>query len=174
MTVQRNLDWFVAVACTAAFGCGSSVPNVDDSTIGDVDKESIVETKDLEQTNQLWLLDWSSSDKVEWVNDIKQGIIVVKYNGKKVYPRRRCTVRQGRYEYLQTSKKEDSFEIADKKTLHAKVPLGVASLSGEIAAGNTLVLSTVVVGEWSSGRNQVNRGDLDLSIEECSDVTHYV
>jgi hypothetical protein len=95
--------------------------------------------------------------------------VVVSYSGCEMRILDGCRV-DGSYKFKRTSLAKDVIEIASEDDLYAKVPLGAASLEGELAASGRLAIRTTIAGQMK----------LDGGIPElpegggCKGATHVI
>src|SRR6185295_20327012 len=73
------------------------------------------------------------------------------------------------YQWMRTTPATDSLEINDTDELYAKLPLGAASLEGELKRSGKLTVKTVVSGQLKLE----GAGAADVPAEgECAQATH--
>jgi len=90
--------------------------------------------------------EWPASEKANLEARLREGTVVVAYSG--------CTMRllpqcraSGRYLWRRTTTASDTVEIRDADELYAKLPLGAASLEGELQRSGRLAVQTTVAGQ---------------------------
>ncbi|MBI4699853.1 MAG: hypothetical protein HY744_01580 [Deltaproteobacteria bacterium] len=113
------------------------------------------------------IVEWPGTSKVDLEMASKRGVVVVSYAGcvLKILPGCRA---QGSYEYTAVTPARESVKIATENELYANLPLGVATLKGELAQGARLELAYVAVGQRSASKAPASLGG------ECAGATHYV
>ena len=72
-----------------------------------------------------------------------------------------------------TSGTTQGFDVSNEGELYAKLPLGAASLSGRVQAGETLHLRYFVSGVAQNTRDAIFAGDLRAN-DGCAGATHFV
>src|SRR5687768_13459353 len=116
--------------------------------------------------------EWPASEKanLEAAVQANNGAVVVAYSG--------CTMRllpecrlPGGYSWQRTTPASDVMEIADENDLYAKLPLGAASLSGELKRSGRLSIATHVTGHLRL--RQAGVSDV-ASAGPCAQATHIV
>jgi hypothetical protein len=90
--------------------------------------------------------EWPASEKSRLESLTMQGGVVVAYSGCELRILDRCSL-GGSYVYQRTTLSTDTIEIADEDELFAKLPLGAATLEGELARSGRLAIRTTVVGQ---------------------------
>jgi hypothetical protein len=112
--------------------------------------------------------EWPASEKANLEGLLREGTVVVSYSG--------CTMRLmpqchagGRYIWRRTTVSSDNIEIRDADELYAKLPLGAASLEGELQRTGRLAVQTTVSGQMQLGDFDPNRFPTDMA---CLGATH--
>jgi hypothetical protein len=114
--------------------------------------------------------EWSASEKANLEARLRSGGVVVEYTGRSMRLLPQCRV-SGSYVWRRTTTFTDLSEIRDFDELAAKLPLGAASLTGELARSGRLAVQTTVAGQYQLA---------DLKAEDvpdnatCSAATHVV
>ena len=90
--------------------------------------------------------EWPASEKANLENMSHAGAVAVAYSGCSMRLLPDCHVR-GAYRWMRTTPSTDSLEINDTDDLYAKLPLGAASLEGELKRTGKLTVKTVVAGQ---------------------------
>ncbi len=114
-----------------------------------------------------FVVEWPATSKTALDTTAQQGAVVVSYVGcnLKVLPRCRAP---GTYRLLVSSPARDSFELSSANDLYARLPLGAASLKGQLASGNSLRLSYISVGQKTLGAPP------PTMTGDCEGATHFV
>lgn len=126
-----------------------------------------------------FVVEWDATDLASFEAKAASDTVFVKYTGCKIEVLDRCSDkaypgRFGTYGPPQwTSGTVQGFDIETEGELYAKLPLGAASLSGKIAAGETLHLKYFVSGVALDSRDAITRADL-AAVPGCKEATHYV
>lgn len=114
--------------------------------------------------------EWPASEKANLEALLRRGGVAVSYLGCSMRVLPQCQL-QGRYVWQRTTPATDVLEINDEDELYAKLPLGAASLEGELKRSGKLSVQTVVSGqlrlEAGAIANVPNEG-------ECARATHIV
>jgi hypothetical protein len=90
--------------------------------------------------------EWPASEKANLEVLSHSGAVAVAYSGCSLRVLPQCRVR-GTYQWQRTTPSTDSLSINDSDDLYAKLPLGAASLEGELKRSGKLVVKTVVAGQ---------------------------
>src|SRR5690606_4944390 len=96
--------------------------------------------------------------------------VVVSYSGCELRILDGCRL-SGGYQWTRTTLSEDVVEIADEDELYAKVPLGAASLEGELESSGRLAIHITVAGQL----RLANDAERELpESKACRGATHLV
>src|SRR5882757_9755075 len=90
--------------------------------------------------------EWPASEKANLEVLSRNGAVAVAYSGCSLRVLPQCRVR-GTYQWQRTTPSTDSLSINDSDELFAKLPLGAASLEGELKRTGKLLVKTVVAGQ---------------------------
>jgi hypothetical protein len=121
------------------------------------------------QDNPL-VTEWPASEKANLEARLGEGSVVVAYAGCTLRMLPRCRVAGG-YHWKRTTIATDTIEIHNTDELYAKLPLGAASLEGELQRTGRLAVQTSVSGQFQlDGFDpaQIPKGS------ECEGATHVV
>ena len=90
--------------------------------------------------------EWPAPEKANLEARLREGTVVVAYAGctMRLLPLCRAT---GKYLWRRTTPASDRIEIRDADDLYAKLPLGAASLEGELKRSGRLAVQTTVAGQ---------------------------
>jgi hypothetical protein len=114
--------------------------------------------------------EWPASYKARLEALLHEGAVAVEYSGCDLRLIDRCKV-PGSYAWKKTTLSTDSTDIHDEDDLFAKLPLGAASLSGQLKTSGSLHVQTTVSGQMQL----VGKATDDLSTgAECARATHLV
>src|SRR5689334_21907299 len=138
---MRRLGMLVLLSsgCSAAGFAGSAVPDSPLSTgsrcqVGQAASSPIV-------------TEWSASEQANLEVQLRAGGgVAVEFTGCEMRVIPECRLR-GSYAWQRTSASTDSFDIENQDQLFAKMPLGAAALSGELARSGRLAVQTTVSGQ---------------------------
>ncbi|MCC6214387.1 MAG: hypothetical protein IT376_05935 [Polyangiaceae bacterium] len=126
-----------------------------------------------------FILEWDATDLSSFESLAARDVVVVKYEGCTLTVLEACrneSVSGSLGAYLPvewTSGSLEKLEIADEGELHAKLPLGAATLGGRVSAGERFRMEYYVAGTRTASRPAVYRGDLDR-VPGCAGATHFV
>jgi hypothetical protein len=176
---------FGVLSCTAG-GCGSG------SVRGTADVKVSGRAKMLDQTaiaqkcdeaakghERPFIVEWDATDLASFEAKASSDTVFVRYTGCKIEVVDRCSDKTipGRFGTYGppkwTSGTVQGFDIETEGELYAKLPLGAASLSGKIAAGESLHLKYFVSGVALDSRDALSRADL-AAVPGCKEATHFV
>jgi hypothetical protein len=90
--------------------------------------------------------EWPASEKSNLEVLSHSGAVAVAYSGCSLRVLPQCRVR-GNYAWQRTTPSTDALSINDADELYAKLPLGAASLEGELRRTGKLLVKTVVAGQ---------------------------
>jgi hypothetical protein len=121
------------------------------------------------QTSPL-VTEWPASEKANLESLLRQGSVAVSYSGCLMRVLPNCRVGGG-YVWQRTTPASDYVEINNEDDLYAKLPLGAASLEGELKRTGHLSVQTIVTGLL----RLANPEAVYVSNEgECAQATHVV
>lgn len=123
-----------------------------------------------QSTSSPLVTEWSASEKANLEALLGQGVVAVAYSGCAMRVLPRCRV-PGSYVWQRTTPASDFIEISDENELYAKLPLGAASLEGDLRRTGHLSVHTVVSGLL---RLDSPTGAELLEDESCAQATHVV
>ncbi len=114
--------------------------------------------------------EWPASYKARLEAVLHEGAVAVEYSGCDLRIVDRCRV-AGSYAWKKTTLSTDTTDIRDEDELYAKLPLGAATLSGQLKTSGTLHVQTTVSGQLQL----VGKAAEDATTgAECSRATHLV
>ncbi|HEY2732290.1 MAG TPA: hypothetical protein VGK52_20255 [Polyangia bacterium] len=114
--------------------------------------------------------EWPASEKSNLEVLSHTGGVAVAYSGCSLRVLPQCRVR-GSYQWQRTTPSVDSLSINDTDDLYAKLPLGAASLEGELKRTGKLFVKTVVAGQLRLEGAGVSDVPADGA---CAQATHLV
>jgi hypothetical protein len=126
-----------------------------------------------------FVVEWDATDLASFEARSQRDTIFVKYTGCKLEVLDACSDNAiggkfGTYAQPQwTSGTVQGFDVKDEGELYAKLPLGAVSLSGRVAAGETLHLKYFVAGVVTASRAAIYRSDI-AGVAGCKGATHFV
>jgi len=113
------------------------------------------------------IVEWPAMSRSDLDTSSRRGIVIVSYAGCVMKVLTNCTA-EGSYELTESTPVGDTLTIEDESKLYAELPLGVASLKGELAQGKKLELSYVAVGQRASAKPPAALSG------DCRGATHWV
>ncbi|HET8539225.1 MAG TPA: hypothetical protein VFL83_05080 [Anaeromyxobacter sp.] len=113
--------------------------------------------------------EWPAPEKANLEALLRHGGVAVEYTGCAMRVLPRCGI-AGRYAWQRTSPATDTFDIDGEDELWAKLPLGAASLEGELSRSGKLVVKTKVSGQLRLEA----AGPIVPADEACARATHVV
>lgn len=114
------------------------------------------------------IVEWPGTSKVELATSSQRGVVVVSYVGCVLKILSGCQAGGG-YAMTSVTPVKDRITVADENELYARLPLGVASLKGELKTAGRLDLEYVAVGQRIA-----LQAPSDVAGPECLGATHYV
>ena len=165
-TVLRSLILPIAVGtgCGTAAVAQSAMPN------GGHDATQLARCSVAASHEQPLVTEWPASYKARLEAMLQGGAVAVEYSGCDLRIVDRCRP-SGSYAWKKTTLSTDTTDIQDEDDLYAKLPLGAASLSGQLKTSGTLHVQTTVSGQLQL----VGKAAEDAtSGAECSRATHLV
>ena len=116
------------------------------------------------------MTEWPASEKANLEVLLRNGAVAVAYSGCSMRVLAECRVK-GEYHWQRTTPASDSLEINDSDELYAKLPLGAASLEGELKRSGKLAVQTMISGQLRLDTVAV----ADVPREgPCAQATHIV
>ena len=108
---------------------------------------------------------------VDPVVSARRGTVVVRADGCKLEVLKRCSVKNGKYDYLGLTPKTDKVVMRDSVELYANVPVYAAKPEGKLQTSGALEVAMVIVGQWDSAQQVPSAAELE---GECAGATHVV
>jgi hypothetical protein len=168
-TVASVVAW-AALVLLAGTGCGrgaaahAAMPN------GGHDTSHLAKCSVAASREQPLVTEWPAPYKARLEALLQGGAVAVEYSGCDLRIIDRCRL-SGSYAWKKTTLSTDTTDIQDEDDLYAKLPLGAASLSGQLRTSGTLHVQTTVSGQLQL----VGKAAEDAtSGAECSRATHLV
>jgi len=161
--------WLLAASCAAAgvAGCAQTSGDKARSVLPRVPAEQAKCRVAASQSSPL-VTEWPASEKANLEVLLRSGTVAVAYSGCSMRLLPECRVK-GEYHWQRTTPSTDSLEINDSDELFAKLPLGAASLEGELKRSGKLSVKTTV-----SGQLRLENASLTEVPREgvCAQATH--
>lgn len=160
----------VAVLTGTASACGVSLPTQSVLPNGGHDTADLARCSVAASHEQPLVTEWPASYKARLEAVLEGGAVAVEYSGCDLKIVDRCKL-SGSYAWRKTTLSTDTTDINDEDELYAKLPLGAASLSGQLKTSGALHVQTTV-----SGQLQLvgKAADDDTHGAECARATHLV
>ncbi|MBL8740324.1 MAG: hypothetical protein JNK04_04490, partial [Myxococcales bacterium] len=156
----------VLLALVTLTGCPSTQVIANTPTVEEADDQQATCKVARDPLNPL-VVEWPGTAKVDLETASRRGLVAVSYSGCTMKILSSCELK-GDYDFEETTPARDRLEISDNNELYAKLPLGAASLKGELSAGASLELDYVAVGQRVAGAAPKARSG------DCQGATHYV
>lgn len=121
--------------------------------------------------DQPLVTEWPAAEKSHLETQIRTGGgVVVSFTGCTMTVLTQCRTSDAYY-WVRTTPSSDSIEIRNEDELYAKLPLGAASLSGELKGSGSLTILTTITGQFRLG---LAPGDAPMIQGDCDGATHVV
>lgn len=120
--------------------------------------------------DQPLVTEWPASEKANLESQVRQGGVVVSFSGCSMTVLTQCHTREPYY-WVRTTPSSDWFEIKNEDDLYAKLPLGAASLKGELKGSGNLTMQTTITGQL---RLSIEPGVVPVLEGACDGATHIV
>ncbi len=116
------------------------------------------------------VVEWSSSDRARFEGLARSGVIVARYTGCELEVLTQCRA-PGDYRYDALTPKQEVETIQTADELYTKIPIGAASLAGELTASGSISVDMTVVGRFSARQLEIREDQL---VGRCLGATHIV
>ena len=121
--------------------------------------------------DQPLVTEWPASEKANLETQIRMGSgVVVSFTGCTMTVLTQCRTRDP-YHWVRTTPSSDWIEIRNQDELYAKLPLGAASLAGELQGSGSLTMQTTIAGQF---RLALAPGTMPMIEGDCQGATHVV
>jgi len=126
-----------------------------------------------------FIIEWDATDMSSFEALANDDVVIVRYEGCTLTVLDECvneSVRGDQGSYLPpqwTSGSLEAIDISNEGELHAKLPLGSATLGGRVSGGEKFHMEYYVAGTRNATRDAVYRADLE-SNPGCEGATHFV
>ena len=168
--MRRNVSGFVVVLGVACAACGNGVMAQAVMPNGGQDPTPLAKCSVAASHEQPLVTEWPASYKARLEALLREGAVAVEYSGCDLRIVDTCKV-PGTYAWKRTTLSTDTTDIKDEDDLYAKLPLGAASLSGQLKTSGSLSVQTTVAGQMQL----VGSAAADAtSGAECARATHLV
>lgn len=165
----RSLVLLIVAACGGSRG--GEVVRPADPKASEALGEAPVECKGDLGYGEPFVVDWSSTQRLDLEVAMKTGLVPVRYTCEELRVVKGCKIR-GDYAFAGVSRKEDLIRIENAADVRANFRVNVAKLEAAMTRGSTIDLALVLVGKQSSTASTVTRDVLEGST--CDEATHVV
>lgn len=157
---------------TVLVGCGSGAGAAAQAVTpnGGHDPTQLARCSVAASHEQPLVTEWPASYKARLEAMLQGGAVAVEYSGCDLKIVDRCRL-SGSYAWRKTTLSVDTTDIQDEDDLYAKLPLGAASLSGQLKTSGSLHVQTTVAGQLQLVGKAA---DDATSGAECARATHLV
>ncbi len=116
------------------------------------------------------IVEWPGTAKIDFDSASQRGVVFVSYVGcnLKVLSSCRATTADSIYEMTSVTPARDKLVMSDLSELYARLPLGAASLKGELGLGSSLELDYIAVGQ------RIAKETPKKFSGDCEGATHFV
>lgn len=166
-------QWLVGVValagCVAACGPGPGLLGAPELPDYDQVDPNAVRLNVSKKMTEPFVMDWQSGQRADLEIALSHGPAIVRFDQNGFELLSECRA-QGKYEYNGVSPKEDTKVFRSRAELHANLPVGAASLEGELKADGQVRVEIFVVGKHSLA-GDVRREQLEGN---CAGATHVI
>ncbi|MBK7192209.1 MAG: hypothetical protein IPH80_06960 [Myxococcales bacterium] len=121
--------------------------------------------------DQPLVTEWPAAEKANLETQIRLGSgVVVSFTGCTMTVLTQCRTKDPYY-WVRTTPSSDWIEIRNQDELYAKLPLGAASLAGELQGSGSLTMQTTIAGQFRLG---IAPGAMPTIEGDCQGATHVV
>ena len=178
--LQRG-TWLILLLLAPVASCAGS-------GVGDMVKPDLTQGTPLaaseackagQEDDRPFVINWDATDLALFESLAQRDVVLVKYQGCDLQVLDECQDegvpgKYGAYEPTRwTSGTVEGFDVRNEGELYAKLPLGAATLSSKVAAGQSLTLSYYVSGTRTATRRSLYAGDIGAN-PACAGATHFV
>src|SRR5688572_10074273 len=165
-------DWrvsqlgFLVLTTAICLGCPGKQVITETPTVAGADDQQATCKVAKDPLNPL-IVEWPGTSKVELDSVSKRGVVVVSYVGCTLKVLASCGA-GGDYAFTSVTPARDKLQMADQNELYARLPLGAASLKGELSMGSSLELDYIAVGQ------RITEKPPKSMTGDCEGATHYI
>ncbi|MBL9028541.1 MAG: hypothetical protein JNL21_40490 [Myxococcales bacterium] len=170
----RSWSWLVLFACLFLLGCPGKQVITETPTVEAAEEQQATCKVAKDPLNPL-IVEWPGTSKVDLDSASQRSVVVVSYAGCTLKVLTSCRARLKKehqegvpYDLTSVTPARDKLQIADQSELYARLPLGAASLKGELSLGSSLELDYIAVGQ------RVAKSAPEVLEGECEGATHFV
>ena len=170
MHSARTAFWLAVLLGALCAGCGNGAIAQSVMPNGGLDPTPLAKCAVAASHEQPLVTEWPASYKARLEALLHEGVVAVEYSGCDLRIVDTCRV-AGTYAWKRTTLSTDTTDIHDEDDLYAKLPLGAASLSGQLRTSGSLHVQTTVAGQMQLIGNAATDATTGA---ECSRATHLV
>ncbi len=172
---RRFLPCLVVLAASVfLFGCPGKQVITETPTVEGAEEQQATCKVAKDPLNPL-IVEWPGTSKVDLDSASQRSVVIVSYAGCTLKVLTSCQAKQKKgeevdkpYDLTSVTPARDKLQIADQSDLYARLPLGAASLKGELSLGSSLELDYIAVGQRVAAK-----APEELS-GDCDGATHFV
>lgn len=168
--LSRKAPWFAVLPLALSSACGNAAVAQSVMPNGGHDTTELAKCSVAASHEQPLVTEWPAPYKARLEALLHEGAVAVEYSGCDLRIIDRCKL-SGSYAWKKTTLSTDTTDIRDEDDLYAKLPLGAASLSGQLKTSGSLHVQTTVSGQLELVGKAA---DDATSGAECSRATHLV
>jgi uncharacterized protein len=158
-----------AVSCGAG-SLGQAVRPEDKTAADALGEEGAACTKAPKKGEPL-VVDWKTNEQLELTVAMQKSVAVVAYDCKSIKLLKDCSI-QGGYGFTAVpSVLQETVKIEDADEVQASMPLGGATLGGEVKRGAAIDIGLAYVGKRKAMSASVAKSEL---VGDCDGATHFV
>jgi hypothetical protein len=136
-----------SIVCAALVGCAPSLPGLPSTGTGlPAALNPLGKCRVAASQQSPLVTEWPASEKANLEALLRAGAVAVAYGGCSLRVLPQCHVR-GSYRWQRTTPATDNLEINNEDELYARLPLGAASLEGELRRSGKLSVQTMLAGQ---------------------------
>ncbi|NUO47564.1 MAG: hypothetical protein HOV80_01770 [Polyangiaceae bacterium] len=160
---------FTASLSTLLLGCPNKQLITETPTVENAESQQATCKVAKDPLNPL-IVEWPGTAKIDFDSASQRGVVFVSYVGcnLKVLSSCRATTADSIYEMTSVTPARDKLVMSDLSELYARLPLGAASLKGELGLGSSLELDYIAVGQ------RIAKETPKKFSGDCEGATHFV
>jgi hypothetical protein len=168
-TRPRALRSLLAASAAAGLAAGCGGRGLPSQVAVPTDPTPLAKCQVAASQSSPLVTEWQATEKARLEGLLAQGGVAVRYSGCEMTLLEGCRL-EGSYAFQRTTLSTDVLEIRNADELYAKLPLGAASLEGELRRSGRLAIRTTISGQM------VFRGDpMRLPAGgTCAGATHMI
>ncbi|NUO47563.1 MAG: hypothetical protein HOV80_01765 [Polyangiaceae bacterium] len=175
MSDRRFLPCVFVLALSAfLFGCPGKQVITETPTVEGAEEQQATCKVAKDPLNPL-IVEWPGTSKVDLDSSSQRSVVIVSYAGCTLKVLTSCHAKQKKgeevdkpYDLTSVTPARDKLQIADQSELYARLPLGAASLKGELSLGSSLELDYIAVGQRVAAKAP------EELTGDCDGATHFI